>query len=57
MASVRSGLGESLANPRRLHGRWAQDLFRAVLISIDAAAPHDHLVLAVAPTARSSAPT
>jgi hypothetical protein len=36
MASVRSGLDQSLANPQRLHGRWAQDLFRAILISLDA---------------------
>jgi hypothetical protein len=34
--AVESGLTQSLANPRRLHGRWAQDLFRAVLISLDA---------------------
>jgi hypothetical protein len=35
-ASVAAGLAESLANERRLHGHWAQDLFRAVLISLDA---------------------
>jgi hypothetical protein len=35
-ASMAAGLAESLANARRLHGHWAQDLFRAVLISLDA---------------------
>src|SRR5579863_2851287 len=35
-ASVADGLAESLADQRRLHGHWAQDLFRAVLISLDA---------------------
>lgn len=29
------GLEESLANQRRLHGRWTQDLFQAVLVSLD----------------------
>jgi hypothetical protein len=34
--AVSSKLAESLADERLLHGRWAQDLFRAVLISLDA---------------------
>lgn len=34
-SSVAMGLEESLANQRRLHGRWTQDLFQAVLISLD----------------------
>ncbi len=33
---VAAGLAESMADERLLHGRWAQDLFRAVLISLDA---------------------
>jgi hypothetical protein len=32
--SVATGLGESLADQRRLHGRWAQDLFRGVVLSL-----------------------
>jgi hypothetical protein len=35
LALVEQGLHESLANQRRLHGRWAQDLFKAVTISLD----------------------
>lgn len=35
-ARMAAALAESLANSRRLHGRWAQDLFRAVLVSLDA---------------------
>jgi hypothetical protein len=35
-ATVAAGLAESLADQRRLHGYQAQDLFRAVLISLDA---------------------
>jgi hypothetical protein len=34
-ATMAAGLAESLADQRRLHGHWAQDLFRAVLISLD----------------------
>jgi hypothetical protein len=33
--TVAAGLAESMADARLLHGRWAQDLFRAVLISLD----------------------
>ena len=29
------GISESLNNQRRLHGRWAQDLFEAVAVSLD----------------------
>jgi hypothetical protein len=32
---VGTGLAESLADQRRLHGRWAQDLFQAVVVSLD----------------------
>jgi len=35
LSEVEVALDQSLANQRRLHGRWAQDLFRAVLISLD----------------------
>lgn len=35
-ATMAAGLADSLADQRRLHGHWAQDLFRAVLISLDA---------------------
>lgn len=35
VGSVATGLEESLADQRRLHGRWAQDLFRAVAVSLD----------------------
>lgn len=35
-AMVAGGLAEAMADERLLHGRWAQDLFRAVLISLDA---------------------
>jgi hypothetical protein len=31
---IEAALDQSLADQRRLHGRWAQDLFRAVLISL-----------------------
>jgi hypothetical protein len=34
-AAVTAGLEESFANQRRLHGRWAQDLFQAVVVSLD----------------------
>ncbi len=34
---IAAGLAESFADERRLHGHWTQDLFRAVLISLDAA--------------------
>lgn len=33
---VAAGLAESMADERLLHGRWTQELFRAVLISLDA---------------------
>jgi hypothetical protein len=35
MREVEAALDQSVANERRLHGRWAQDLFRAMLISLD----------------------
>jgi hypothetical protein len=33
--AVTAGLEESFTNQRRLHGRWAQDLFQAVVVSLD----------------------
>jgi hypothetical protein len=33
--SIATGLDESLADQRRLHGRWAQDLFQAVAVSLN----------------------
>jgi hypothetical protein len=35
VSSVTTGLAEALADKRRLHGRWAQDLFQAVVVSLD----------------------
>jgi hypothetical protein len=35
LREIEVALDQSLADQRRLHGRWAQDLFRAVLISLD----------------------
>lgn len=35
-ATVSAALAESFADERRLHGHWAQHLFRAVLLSLDA---------------------
>lgn len=32
---IEQGFEESLTNQRRLHGRWAQDLFEAVAVSLD----------------------
>jgi hypothetical protein len=35
LREIEVALDQSLADQRRLHGHWAQDLFRAVLISLD----------------------
>jgi hypothetical protein len=35
LREIEIALDQSLADQRRLHGRWTQDLFRAVLISLD----------------------
>lgn len=35
LGEIEAALDQSLADQRRLHGRWTQDLFRAVLISLD----------------------
>lgn len=35
LGEIEAALDQSLGDQRRLHGRWTQDLFRAVLISLD----------------------